>query len=249
MTCEISQIAVVVPARNERTLLPACLDALAVAADTCAVPVRAVVVLDDCTDDSAAYMADYMARRTDVTTVASSARCVGAARALGVDHTWSTLPDIAPSRLWIANTDADSTVPPTWLTHQLQLAEAGADLVLGTVDLACTGPPSALHRTWRRAYARRFHGSVHSHVHGANLGIRGSTYLAAGGWPEQSAHEDALLVRAVTACGTARVVTTRDAVVITSGRHRGRAPHGVAADLRRLARAVPAEAASTDLAS
>jgi hypothetical protein len=44
VTCEISQIAVVVPARNEQALLPACLDALALAADTCAVPVRVMVV-------------------------------------------------------------------------------------------------------------------------------------------------------------------------------------------------------------
>ena len=36
-----------------------------------------------------------------------------------------------PGSLWLANTDADSVVPWNWLIHQVDLADAGADLVLG----------------------------------------------------------------------------------------------------------------------
>ena len=57
-------------------------------------------------------------------------------------------------------------------------------------------------------YARRINDSGHPHVHGANLGIRGSTYLDVGGWANRPAHEDVALVTAVTDLGTVRIVTT-----------------------------------------
>ena len=36
--------------------------------------------------------------------------------------------------MWIANTDADTVVPPTWLTTQLRWADSGHDVVIGTVE-------------------------------------------------------------------------------------------------------------------
>ena len=73
----------------------------------------------------------------------------------------------------------------------------------------------------------------HPHVHGANLGVRGDTYLAAGGFRNVAAHEDVLLRDAVRALGGI-VVSTGSGPVLTSGRQRGRAPAGLAHYLREL---------------
>ena len=51
---DIRWVGVVVPARNEGELLPGCLENLTAAAGMVEVPVRIVVVLDDCTDGSGA---------------------------------------------------------------------------------------------------------------------------------------------------------------------------------------------------
>jgi glycosyltransferase involved in cell wall biosynthesis len=49
----VNRVGVVVPAHDERDLLPACLAALAVAAARVApVPVEVIVVADACTDDT-----------------------------------------------------------------------------------------------------------------------------------------------------------------------------------------------------
>ena len=58
------RIGVVVPARDEAVLLPACLDGLAAAGEAVAgrAEVHVLVVLDDCRDDSAAVVAGQIGR-------------------------------------------------------------------------------------------------------------------------------------------------------------------------------------------
>ena len=48
-----------------------------------------------------------------------------------------------PSAVWLATTDADTAVPPGWLRRQLEYADAGWDVVLGTVTVTDWGghPP------------------------------------------------------------------------------------------------------------
>ena len=93
-------------------------------------------------------------------------------------------------RVWIANTDADSRVPVDWLTHQLAVSRT-ADVCVGTVrpdfdDL------SSIHRAhWMSTHTK---GQPNGHVHGANLGVRASTYLDAGGFAPIREHEDVDLV-------------------------------------------------------
>ena len=41
---------------------------------------------------------------------------------------------------------------------------------------------------------------MHPHVHGAHLGVRGSAYLACGGFPALPVSEDVALVRALEQC-------------------------------------------------
>ena len=223
MRVPISAVLVVVPARNERRLLAACLDSIDVAAQRVPHPVATVVVLDRCTDGTESVLRGRTAH-----CVVSSAGCVGAARAAGVGAGLAPWGDNRTERVWIANTDADSTVDPDWLGHHVELADRGADAVLGTVTMR--GVPRAVDRAWRSGYKAT---EGHHHVHGANLGVRASTYLRVGGFAALAVHEDVELARAVTALPAA-VVHTAAAPVNTSGRLVARAPGGFAAHLRGL---------------
>lgn len=219
----LERLVVVVPARDEAPTVERCVTSLRVAARDCPLPVRIVVVADACRDDTAGIAA---AAGADV--VASLAGCVGAARAAGVDE---ALAGLAPGDLpstWIACTDADSTVPRDWLEHHRARADEGVDLLLGAVRLAA--PPSA-HVRWRARYAAGTRGSGHRHVHGANLGVRASTYRRAGGFPPSATHEDRELAERVRALPGVRVLSSWAAPVLTSDRRVGRAPGGVAGDL------------------
>jgi len=231
VTPAIRSVAVVVPARDEEELLPRCLDALAVARAVAAdagLEVALHVVADACSDGTAAVAA----RRPGVETLVSSVGRVGAARRAGVDVALRGCPD--PRQLWLASTDADCVVPPSWITDQVQLADRGAELVLGTVDLPRPDRGDVRFEGWRRAYLARITASGrHSHVHGANLGVRASTYLAVGGWSGTAAHEDVALAAAVRRLAPQGVATCAGIPVMTSARLHGRAPVGVADDLRR----------------
>jgi glycosyltransferase involved in cell wall biosynthesis len=221
----VRRVVVVVPARDEAATITACVSAVLLAAAGCPVPVDLVVVADACRDATATLAAAAGAR-----VVTSRAGSVGAARARGVEEALRAVPARDLPGTWIACTDADSAVPPAWLAHHLRCADAGVDLLLGTVRLP--GPPER-HRRWRERYedAVRAGGRGHGHVHGANLGVRASTYRAAGGFPSLPAHEDRVLADRVRALPGAHVLSSAAHPVLTSDRLVGRAPEGVARDL------------------
>jgi len=231
MTPPITAVAVVVPARDEEELLPRCLDSLTVAraaAQAAGLEVSIHVVADSCTDGTVAVAGRYRG----VEVLCTAAGAVGAARRLGAEVALRHRPDLR--RLWLCSTDADCVVPPWWITHQQRIADRGADLVLGTVDLPGPDRGDARFDGWRRAYRSRITtGGRHPYVHGANLGIRASTYAAVHGWNDGGAHEDVALVAAVRRLAPQRVRTSVGIPVVTSARLRGRAPSGVADDLRR----------------
>lgn len=218
---EVDRIGVVVPARDEAAHVGACLAALAEAARNVTVPVEVVVVVNATLDATAA-----IARRHGARVLELSEPGVGAARAAGAA---ALLEGRDPTRTWIATTDADSRVPPAWLEHHLRLAAAGADAVVGTIVLPSDATPG--HAAWWRHYQRGVDGGTHRHVHGANLGVHASAYRSVGGFATLPVHEDADLVHRVVAAGH-RVVWTTEHSVVTSPRLVGRAPSGVAADLR-----------------
>ncbi len=217
---ELAGIAVVVPARDEAAHVRGCLASLADAAREVAAPVRVVVVVNGTVDATAAE-----ARRHGAEVLEHDEPGVGLARATGFAH---VLRGQDPRRTWIATTDADSRVPPGWLRLHADLVARGAEAVVGTVRLPAAD--RARHASWWAEYRRGIVGGEHPHVHGANLGVLGSAYVAAGGFEAVQAHEDASLVARLEATG-ARTVRTVEEPVWTSARVRGRAPTGVAADL------------------
>jgi glycosyltransferase involved in cell wall biosynthesis len=227
-TAGIEAVGVVVPAHNEETLLPACLAALSRVASVLGVPVVVLVVADTCTDRTVA-----VARACGARVIAIGARNVGAARAAGMAELLRLAAGVDPSAVWLATTDADTVVPPGWLERQLRYAGQGWDVVLGTVTVAdWDGHPPHVPAAFDALY--EFGDGPHQHVHGANLGIRASAYLAAGGFRSLRTAEDHALLAAATEAGCS-VLQASDITVETSARRRARAPLGFSHLLHTLA--------------
>lgn len=226
----VTHLAVVVPARDEELLLPDCVASLRVAVDAVraerGVEVLVVVVLDSCRDDSARALVSHpWARRVDV-----SVGNVGAARRAGAQVVLDELCDVSSHRIWLATTDADSQVPPGWLIGMVDLAASGTEVVVGTVTVDDWSPHcTRVAERWLAGYTRT---EPHPHVHGANLGLTASAYLAAGGFPAAALGEDVALV---AASSERRVVRTTALPVRTSGRAVGRVTGGFADFLKSLA--------------
>ena len=228
MSRPVEAAAVVVPAHDEQELLPAALraiaDAVALVTSRGGPPVDVLVVADCCRDRTV-----EVALAAGVRVLPVRACSVGRARAAGVADVLSRVRHVPADRVWVATTDADSVVPPGWLAHQLVLADAGADLVLGTVDVRdWSQHPPHVERRWRASYEAR---DGHRHVHGANAGARADAYLQVGGFAAVDRDEDVALATALT---HRRVVRTGREPVVTSARTRGRAPEGFAGYLGRL---------------
>jgi glycosyltransferase involved in cell wall biosynthesis len=225
----IEAVGVVVPAHDEEELLPACLAALRRAIGRLGGrPVQLVVVADACGDRTA-----ERARRGGASVVEIGARRVGVARAAGFAQVLSRTRHCDPAAVWLASTDADTLVPPGWLSRQLRYAYQGWDAVVGTVTVSdWSGHPPHVSDLFTALYD---HGAgPHPHVHGANLGMTAAAYLAAGGFSGLRTAEDHALVDALGAAGQ-KILRTTDITVVTSARHHARAPEGFGHLLTTLA--------------
>lgn len=211
-------IAAIVPAHNEAQHIGACLDSLMQASQCqrlAGEAVLCVVVLDACTDHTAAVVQQHRAAVVSVT-----ARNVGIARAAGAQFALDL------GARWLAFTDADSVVASDWLAAQLEL---GCDAVCGTVQVGHWG---GYGERMRRHYESSYtDADGHRHVHGANLGVSAQAYRRAGGFKALASSEDVALVEALRASG-ARIVWSARPRVETSARQTYRAPLGFGATLQ-----------------
>ncbi|WP_263357263.1 glycosyltransferase [Acidicapsa ligni] len=219
-------IGVLVPARNEETLLPRCISSLLAARErlphnvTCDI----VVAIDSSTDRSREIAEALLGRNGTVVVV--NARAVGTARAVAAKV---ALERYAGSlkHCWLANTDADCEVPTHWLADHLGIARQGVDAVAGIVDVDSFAEHDALvPERFRLSYQIHADGT-HPHVHGANIGVRADAYLLSGGWPAIESAEDHGLWRRLRDSGH-KPLSASKLRVTTSGRKIGRAPHGFA---------------------
>ncbi len=218
-------IAIIIPAHNEQDLLPACLASVAIAERHPELEGESVVtyvILDSCTDSTAT-----VASRFNVRTIQSDARNVGHARALGASTA------LADGARWLAFTDADSTVPPDWLSRQLAHQ---SDVVCGIIAVDDWSEHPA--ETSQRLAAQYVSRDGHRHVHGANLGVAAAVYLESGGFRPLAVHEDVSLVGTLERLG-ARIAWAAAPCVTTSARRDNRAPGGFANHLNLLAAAAP----------
>jgi glycosyltransferase involved in cell wall biosynthesis len=213
-------VGVVIPARDEGERIGPCLCSVMTAVRaTRARSVPVIVVADRCRDDTAT-----VARTVPgVQVIEVDAGSVGAARRVGSEVALAAGVD------WLAHTDADSLVPPNWLSHQLDLERREADAVVGTVRPLFSELPAGFEERWLLTHVR---GRPNGHVHGANLGVRAQAYQRAGGFEDDVEHEDTRLIERLRSTG-ARIIASDDAEVVTSGRRLGRTPGGYAGFLRR----------------
>ncbi len=219
---EITEIVVLIPARDEEALIGRCLESVLEARSRVSLPVRVIVVADGCLDTTA-----KVARGFDGVFVAEiDSSNVGTARRIAA-LTALEMTSGDPGSVWMANTDADSVVPANWLREQVRLADSGTDVMIGTVRPDFEELSVEQERAW---HARHVPGKPNGHVHGANLGVRASTYLAAGGYVELPEHEDVELVAQLRRVG--RITASDECEVVTSGRQVGRTPGGYARYLR-----------------
>ncbi len=230
MIGSIDHVAVLVPARDEERLLPRCLRSVQIARKGLPPHITSdVIVVSDRSLDRTRAIATTLLGSTGVA-VALEAGCVGVARAVAATLAVRRFQGIQASRYWLANTDADCEVPPTWLGDQLELASHGVQGVTGVIEVDdfYEHQPHVPQR-FRSSYQVHADGT-HPHVHGANLGVRLDAYTLAGGWGPLTHSEDHDLWKRLRGSG-ASLVSDASLVVVTSGRRVGRAPSGFAAAL------------------
>jgi glycosyltransferase involved in cell wall biosynthesis len=210
-------LGIVIPAHNEAAVIGHALDAVMAAARHPGLhgeAVEVVVVLDSCIDATG-----LIAMQAGARTVSLRARSVGVARAVGAEAV------LAAGARWLAFTDADSVVSPSWLVDQLAQE---ADAVCGSIGVddwsAHGADAAALQAHFRRTYADV---EGHRHIHGANLGVSAAAYRRAGGFRHLACSEDVALVHALEA-GGARIAWSAKPRVVTSARREARAKGGFA---------------------
>jgi glycosyltransferase involved in cell wall biosynthesis len=227
----ISAVGVCVPVHNEEESLPRALAALDEAFRQLAiraVDCRLAIVLDDCSDGSEAIAREWARSAPQVTTLVleCSAHNVGVARQTGCLGLLETVGAFDTSRVWLATTDADSEVPPHWLTHQMDCKKGNIDFWAGRVEVTdWSGRASTTSAVWNDRYD-----GEHAPIHGANMGIDASLFLQVGGFPPLPSGEDGALRNAVARTGST-ICHDRLVTVKTSARTRARAPLGFASYL------------------
>ena len=223
-------VAVVIPAHNEVGTVAKTIRSVRWSLEAAEVTASCIVVVADaCSDGTEVVAGEHL--RPDDRLVVIDRRCVGAGRAMGSRAAAGRL-GVSLEDLWIMNIDADSTAPLDWVRRHLWHSDHGAECVAGIVDLDDRAPLRLRHR-----FAARYGADItdvgHTHVHGANLGIRADTLAAVGNWPEVETGEDQTLWARVQRLGRP-VVSDPRSVVHTSARLSGRAPSGFAADLESI---------------
>jgi cellulose synthase/poly-beta-1,6-N-acetylglucosamine synthase-like glycosyltransferase len=224
-------VAVVIPALNEEAAIEACIESVLESSQLIEhlSALWVVVVADACTDRTACRARTALGSCGEV--LECNARSPGTARQLGVAAALRHFESAEPSRIWIANTDADSCVPQDWLDQHLRLAEQGIAAIAGIVRVDnVPGHGAEVAQLLLADYEVASDGT-HPHVHGANLGVRADAYLDAGGWGQLTVAEDHCLWNRIRERGW-RLSSCAQSVVITSGRLVGRARGGFADTLR-----------------
>jgi cellulose synthase/poly-beta-1,6-N-acetylglucosamine synthase-like glycosyltransferase len=221
-------VGIVIPAKNEEDTIETCIKSIL---DSChhaeLEDYRIVIVADSCTDSTTVRARRALNDAGEL--LECEANSAGTARHLGVEAILRFFERTALSQIWLANTDADTTVPQDWLAVQLALAHSGVTGIAGIVRLHENGVAAA-HELYRKTYLTAADGT-HSHVHGANLSMRADAYLDAGGWSHRPLAEDHCLWQRLRRRGW-RLSSPVSSVVLTSARLDGRAPGGFADTLR-----------------
>jgi cellulose synthase/poly-beta-1,6-N-acetylglucosamine synthase-like glycosyltransferase len=233
-------VGVVIPARNEQDLVRACIESVRASVQHCRriQDYWIVVAADSCTDATPEVAAQALGADGEV--VRCQLASAGATRHLGTDRALQRLATHSHARIWLANTDADTRVPLQWIEHQLELAEDGYHGMAGTVCISGLTVRGRDITAEMMADYRVSPDGTHSHVHGANMGLRADAYIDTGGWRPLALAEDHCLWNRLRERKW-RLATPSRFPVHTSARLQGRAAGGFASTLHRKIAAVYAD--------
>ncbi len=236
----IRAVVIGVPAHNEVERVAASVTSMLEAVDALGPGIDAhlTVAADRCSDGTEDVIAAIAANHSQVHVVAGCWGTAGGARRAAIARGLAAMTSADTRRLdevWIATTDADTVVTIDWLQRQMSYANTGFDAVAGVVELlddADRSPAIAGHFALHYAFDEI---NSHSHVHGANLGVRATAYLAAGGFPDVACSEDHALWNELLRLGRP-CASPIDVRVLTSARLDGRAIGGFADTLAEAMR-------------
>ena len=243
-----SGVAVAIPVKNEADRIGDCLRALADQRE--APPIAVVLLLNDCTDGTAAIVRrlacnlpfDVHCIETSLPRAQSGA---GYARRLAMIRAAELASDSV-----LLTTDADTRAPPDWIACNLRAIALGADAVAGRAVIDPVEAlliPQALHEddAFESAYAALLDEiravidpdpadpwPRHSEHSGASIAVRTRVYQRAGGIPAMAPGEDRAFLTALERID-ARIRHAPEVRVTVSGRIFGRAEGGMADTIRR----------------
>jgi peptidoglycan/xylan/chitin deacetylase (PgdA/CDA1 family)/glycosyltransferase involved in cell wall biosynthesis len=199
------KFSIVVPAYNEETLLPACLDSL-LAQDFDGD--LEIVVVDNASTDRTAEVA----RARGVEVVEEPRRGYSLALARGYTSVTGEI---------VASTDADSVVPPDWVSRLARTYEENPDVVAIGGEIVFRDPTP-----WARLFTHGLLPALNRvdrrnpkgpHLWGANFSVRRAVLEAAGGWNvDMNLQTDTELSERLRPYG--RVILLEDLYVHTSCR-------------------------------
>lgn len=250
------QACVVIPVRNEQTVLPFVVAALAAQQDLRGVPLdghdyEVLLLLNNCSDATAAVAESLRQRFPRLALHVAQIDFdpheahVGRARQCLFDVAFQRFDRLKRPAGLILSTDADSRPAPDWIAQNALEIAGGVDGVGGLITLdrvERSELPAGVRRLFsldvmyhraleelRSLYAPQLHDPYprHHQHYGASLAVTARAYGSAGGMPLQSSSEDVALYQAVLASG-GRFRHSFRVRVVTSARMVGRAQGGLA---------------------
>jgi glucosyl-3-phosphoglycerate synthase len=238
------EASVVLPAKDEESLIFRCLEALANQRGVSRESYEVLLVLDRCSDATEERAREVAEAHPEfrLRFLSGPGRGVGHARRAGMEAAYGRLTKVGRSGGLIASTDADSVVAPDWVAAQISLAGEGAKAIGGRIELEDGGrflPENVLawyERQSRSRYRRVLSSSAsekvpeHWQFSGASLSLTAETYRKIGGLPPQADLEDEYLERTLEENGV-EITRTSSVKVTTSARTLGRASRGLAQSL------------------
>ncbi|MGI8539782.1 MAG: glycosyltransferase [Rubrobacteraceae bacterium] len=243
------EASVVVPAKDEETLIARCLEALARQEGILNERYEVLLVLDHCSDatEERAWEVGEKHPELRLHFLAGPGCGVGHARRAGMEVAYARLMEVGRPRGLIVSTDADSVAAEDWVAAQISLAEEGAKAIGGRIELEGDGdslPENVL--AWyesqsRSRYRRVLSSSLsekspeHWQFSGASLSLTAEAYREIGGLPPQADLEDEHLERTLEEKGV-EITRSSTVKVTTSARTLGRASRGLARSLSEAAR-------------
>lgn len=247
-----SGVAVAIPVHNEEDYIAACLQSLA--RQDFPGPFEVVAFLNNCTDGTLgiarrlAPSLPYRLRVRERVLDRASANA-GVARRLAMREAEAL---VATDGV-LLTTDADSQVPPDWISTRVAQLDAGADAVAGMVEMndedAAALPPHLIADEEKTQELGTLLDEIdwlldpdaadpwprHTQHSGANIAVRASWLKRVGGIPAIPLGEDRQFFTELRRAD-ARIRHSREAVVIVSGRTTGRAAGGMADTIARRMR-------------